>query len=92
MRKNGFGVWLNLLSFDDTVPPAFWKLLALYSSSNTIGSISWAISFGDREVQTMLGQAKDVLAWYDGMRNPVPSWYSKYRRMFIGFLIQSSNG
>jgi serine/threonine-protein kinase len=55
----------------------FWKLLALYISSNALGSIPWAIPFGDEEVQVMRQQAAEVLQWYDGMRNVVPTWYGK---------------
>ena len=61
--------------FDDNVPMVFWRLLALYISSNTLSSVYWAIPFGQDEVNIMLNQAKEVLAWYDNMRNPVPIWY-----------------
>ena len=61
--------------FAGNVPLAFWRLLGLYISSNMLSSIPWAIPFGEGEVQTMLNQAKDVLAWYDNMKNPVPAWY-----------------
>lgn len=61
--------------FDCDVPPAFWRLLALYISSNMLSSVPWAIPFGEKEIQTMMKQAKDVLTWYDNMQNPVPSWY-----------------
>ncbi len=61
--------------FDDDVPLAFWKLLALYIASNTLSSVYWAVPFGQEEVNTMLNQAKDILRWYDDMRNPVPTWY-----------------
>lgn len=61
--------------FDGEVPSEFWKLLALYISSNTLSSVYWAIPFDRDEVDTMLNQARDVLTWYDNMRNPVPSWY-----------------
>ncbi len=64
--------------FDNTVPLAFWELLALYISSNTLSSLYWAIPFGEGEIATMKNQAKEVLAWYDGMKNPIPSWYSKH--------------
>ena len=63
--------------FDNEVPLEFWKLLALYISSNMLSSIPWAIPFGEGEVDTMLNQAKDVLSWYNNMRNPVPTWYVK---------------
>ena len=61
--------------FDGKVPMDFWKLLALYICSNTLSSLPWAISFGDKEIQVMRNQAAQVLQWYDGMKNVVPSWY-----------------
>ena len=62
---------------DEMIAVEFWKLLALYISSNTLSSIPWAIPFGDKEIHTMLNQAKDVLGWYDNMQNPIPTWYFK---------------
>lgn len=60
-------------------PPAdFWPLLALYVASNLLSSIPWAIPFGQGEVEIMQNQARDVLGWYEGMRNPVPSWYREH--------------
>ncbi len=61
--------------FEDEVPLDFWKLLALYISGNTLSSAYWAIPFGQDEVNTMLGQAQEILSWYDNMRNPIPAWY-----------------
>ena len=61
--------------FDGNVPMEFWRLLALYIASNTLSSLPWAISFGQREIDTMRNQAREVLSWYDGMKNPVPAWY-----------------
>ncbi len=72
--------------FNGEVPNAFWKLLALYISSNMLSSIVWAQSFSEKEVATMLQQAKDILCWYDNMRNPIPSWY------FSGYYLQYMNG
>ena len=63
--------------FDDDVPMAFWRLLALYIASNTLSSVYWAIPFGQDEVNTMLNQAEEGLSWYDNMRSPVPAWYCK---------------
>lgn len=65
--------------FDSKIPLEFWKLLALYISSNTLSSVYWAIPFGQEEVSTMLNQAREVLAWYDNMRSPIPSWYRTHR-------------
>ena len=61
--------------FNSNVPLNFWKLLSLYIASNTLSSLCWAIPFGQREIDTMLNQAKEVLEWYDDMRNPIPKWY-----------------
>jgi len=56
-------------------PEVFWALTALYIASNTLSSIPWAIDFGPDEIRTMINQSKDVLAWYDNMKNIIPSWY-----------------
>lgn len=63
--------------FDGKVPMAFWNLLALYICSNTIGSLPWAVPFGEGEVAVMRKQAANVLHWYDNMRCTVPTWYQK---------------
>ena len=55
----------------------FRSLLSLYISSNMLSSIPWAIPFGEGEINTMLKQARDVLAWYDNMKDPVPTWYQR---------------
>ena len=61
--------------FAGEVPMEFWKLLALYISSNTLSSLPWAIPFGEEEIRVMRNQAAQVLQWYDNMQNPVPTWY-----------------
>lgn len=66
--------------FGGTVPMDFWKLLALYICSNTLGSLPWAISFGEGEIQVMKKQAAQVLQWYDGMKNVIPNWYCSRER------------
>ncbi len=63
--------------FDGEVPLEFWKLLALYISSNTLSSLPWAIPFGEKEIRVMQNQAKQILQWYDGMTRVVPNWYVK---------------
>ncbi len=63
--------------FEGAVPVEFWRLLALYISVNTIGSLPWAVPFGQREIEVMQDQARDVLAWYDHMRGVIPTWYQK---------------
>ena len=61
--------------FQGEPPHLFWQLLALYIASNTLGALPWAIPFGQKEIDVMKNQAQQVLRWYDGMKNPLPSWY-----------------
>lgn len=63
--------------FDGDVPLEFWRLLALYVCTNTLSSLPWAIPFGQEQIDIMIEQAKDVLGWYEDMKNPVPKWYVK---------------
>ncbi len=63
--------------FNGNVPLDFWKLLALYISSNTLSSLPWAIPFGEKEIRVMRQQAAQVLEWYHGMQEVVPTWYQK---------------
>lgn len=63
--------------FGGAVPMVFWRLLALYICSNTLGSLPWAIPFGEGEIAVMRAQAADVLRWYDNMKTVVPSWHRK---------------
>lgn len=61
--------------FDGHVPMAFWRLLALYICTNTLGALPWAMTFGEEEIQVMRKQAAQVLEWYEGMKSAVPAWY-----------------
>lgn len=61
--------------FNDDVPDAFFRLMALYIASNQISSVHWAIPFGEEQVDIMLDQAKDIFNEYNGFRAYIPSWY-----------------
>lgn len=61
--------------FDNDVPEEFWRIFALYISCGILSSLPWAIPFGEEQIQVMVNQAKEVLSWYDNMKNPVPTWY-----------------
>jgi len=72
--------------FNGDVPENFWKLFLLYISINLIGSIPWAIPFGEGEVAVMIRTARDVLSWFDeGMdaEIPIPNWYSRREEELI---------
>ncbi|MBQ9544758.1 MAG: phosphotransferase [Clostridia bacterium] len=63
--------------FPGGVPESFWRLLALYISSNSLSSVPWAIPFGEEQINVFLKQLKEVLSWYDDMTKVIPSWYEK---------------
>ena len=65
--------------FAGQIPVEFWKLLALYISSNTLSSLPWAVPFGEKEINVMREQAEQVLSWYNDMKTVVPSWYRSRR-------------
>lgn len=49
--------------------------MLLYISTNQIGSISWAKSFGQREIDTMIRQTKNIVKWFNGFEEYIPKWY-----------------
>lgn len=61
--------------FSGDVPEAFWRLLALYISSNALSSLPWAIPFGETQIRVMQQQSKEILSWYDNMCQVIPAWY-----------------
>ncbi len=63
--------------FDSNVPEQFWRLLALYISSNTLSSLPWAIPFGENEIETMRNQADEIIGWYNNMTSIIPTWYKE---------------
>ncbi len=64
--------------FDNDVPTLFWKLFKLYTCVNTLSSLSWAIPFGQEQIDIMRQEAHTISKWYDD--DPlklIPSWYKK---------------
>ncbi|MGT2667482.1 aminoglycoside phosphotransferase family protein [Streptococcus rifensis] len=57
------------------IPENFWGLMGLYMATDVIGSIPWAVPFGDEQVKTMLTRAEAVLAWYQNFDTIMPSFY-----------------
>ncbi|QKS70496.1 phosphotransferase [Paenalkalicoccus suaedae] len=61
--------------FGGEPPELFFRLMALYISSNALSSIAWAIPFGDAQLEVMTRQLNEILTWYDDMNLIIPSWY-----------------
>lgn len=62
--------------FEGKIPDEFWDLLAVYCASNAIGSIAWAVPFGEDQIVHHLDQARELFEYYDGMERIIPKWYS----------------
>ena len=62
--------------FNDNIPADFFKLMALYIGVNLVGSIPWAIPYGEKELQTILRLSDEVMGWYDNFERSIPAWYS----------------
>ena len=59
----------------EAIPEEFWRLLALYLYNNMLSSVAWAMDFGQEEIDTQLGLAKQIMAWYGDVTRIVPTWY-----------------
>lgn len=59
----------------EKIPDIFWKLMAYYMACDVVGSIPWAINFGDNQLEIMLKRAKLVLDWFDDFKRVIPKFY-----------------
>lgn len=61
--------------FDGKIPKEFWIMQAFYCSVGALTSIPWAFYNFPEELDSRIKLCDDILKWYDGMRNSVPSRY-----------------
>lgn len=61
--------------FDSSPPEDFWRLFAFYLAASTITSIVWAKYFAPELLASIMKSNKDILRWFDDMKNPIPTWY-----------------
>ena len=59
----------------EKIPDIFWKLMAYYMACDVVGSIRWAINFGNNQLEIMLKRAKLVLDWFDDFERVIPKFY-----------------
>lgn len=59
------------------IPDNFWKLMAFYMACDVVGSIPWAVNYGNDQLITMLERAKLVLDWFDDFDQMIPKFYKK---------------
>ena len=59
------------------LPDEFWKLMAYYMACDVVGSIPWAVNYGNDQLTIMLERAKIVLDWFDNFERVIPKFYKK---------------
>ena len=64
--------------FDSQVPEEFWRILALYLATSAITSIVWAKYFAPDCLDSIMELNRNVVKWYDKMKQIVPSWYREF--------------
>ena len=65
--------------FNHQVPETFWRMLALYLSVSAITAIVWAKYFAPERLERIMALNKNVVNWYDGMKQMIPSWYKEHK-------------
>ena len=59
------------------IPDDFWKLMAYYMACDVVGSIPWAVNYGNNQLTTMLERAQLVLDWFDDFERVIPKFYKQ---------------
>ena len=59
------------------IPDKFWKLMAYYMACDVVGSIPWAVNYGNDQLITMLERAKLVLDWFNDFERMIPNFYKR---------------
>ena len=59
------------------IPDDFWKLMAYYMACDVVGSIPWAVNYGNDQLITMLERAKLVLDWFNDFERMIPNFYKR---------------
>ena len=65
--------------FADSVPAAFWPVLAVYVAHASLFSIEWARPFGQADVDAMTRRCRVALEDYEGFKRTVPRWYEGWK-------------
>ena len=61
----------------EKIPENFWKLMAYYMSCDVVGSIPWAVNYGNQQLPIMFERAKLVLDWFDNFERVIPKFYKR---------------
>ena len=59
------------------IPDEFWKLMAYYMACDVVGSIPWAVNYGNKQLSIMVERAKLVLDWFNNFERVIPKFYKR---------------
>lgn len=59
------------------IPDEFWRLFALYHAAGAVTSIVWAKYFAPECMDEIMMRNRNIVHWYDGMKELIPFWYDK---------------
>lgn len=62
---------------EEKISEKFWKLMAYYMACDVVGSIPWAVNYGNDQLTIMLERAKLVLEWFDDFERMIPKFYKR---------------
>ncbi len=63
--------------FNDEVPHEFWEMLCLYTATNALSALPWALRFGDDEITTIKHQTESLYRQYNDFNSVIPAWYQQ---------------
>lgn len=63
--------------FEGEPPPAFFQMLALYYAYDVLAALCETSQGAEGSPEDGPRHLSNVLRWFDGMRNPVPTWYER---------------
>lgn len=61
--------------FEGEPPKNFWRLVLFYIAVSVLQGLPWALSFGKNELDMEYKMYKNIIEWFDYMKNYVPTWY-----------------
>ena len=75
MRNEYFETGLINGYFNNNIPHDFFPILKFYTAESLISHITWAVTFGEKEIRTAYEIAELQSAWWDNFKLDIPTWY-----------------
>lgn len=63
--------------FNNEIPHRFWEMVCLYTATNALSSLPWALRFGDDEITTIKHQTESLYRQYNDFNSVIPAWYQQ---------------